>query len=158
MFLVCYFGALLGDLFIYSVGRGLGPSITKKAWFRLRFGQNGLAQAKNSLEKRSILMIFIARHLFYLRTLTFLTCGAVRMNFWRFLIADAVAALISVPLMLGIGFLAAEHYDAIFDAIRKVKGISLFVVALLAAGGIWLYRKKVKEKRQARKQSKEQGK
>jgi membrane protein DedA with SNARE-associated domain len=75
------------------------------------------------------------------------------MNFWRFLIADSIAALISVPLMLSIGYLAAEHYEGIFDTIRRLKGISIFVLITLLACGAWYYRKKIKEKRLARRKA-----
>ncbi|MBX7145142.1 MAG: DedA family protein [Oligoflexia bacterium] len=141
-FLVCYAGTLIGDIIIYAVGRSVGLAVTKKPWFRLRFGDDSLSKVKQSLEKRSILMIFIARHLFYLRTLTFLTCGALRMSFARFLAADAIAALISVPLMLSLGYIAAEHYDAVVHGISKAKELSLVLVAFLLLAGFVYYRRR----------------
>lgn len=141
-FLICYIGTLLGDIIIYFVGRSFGPAITKKPWFRLRFGDESLSKMKHSLERRSILMIFVARHLFYLRTLTFLTCGALHMRFSRFLAADAIAALISVPLMLSLGYFAAEHYDTVVHAIGRAKELSLILIGLLVIAGLFLYRRK----------------
>ena len=87
-------------------------------------------------------MIFLARHLFYLRTLTFLVCGAVRMNFRKFLFADALAALISAPLMMIIGFMGAKNYDAIMNGVARIKHITLFVIIILMVAGIYYYLKK----------------
>jgi membrane protein DedA with SNARE-associated domain len=82
-----------------------------------------------NLERKTFLTIFVARHLFYLRTITFLVCGAVRVSFTRFLVADAIAALITTPLMLGIGYLFGQHYDQIVEIIKQVK-------VLLVVGGV----------------------
>ncbi|RIL08559.1 MAG: hypothetical protein DCC75_08565 [Proteobacteria bacterium] len=134
---VCYTAIVLGDLIIYSIGRWLGPAIFQKEWFKERFSSSRIRRVKFRLEKRSLLMILLARHLFYIRTLTFLTCGAVRMNFYRFLIADACAALISMPIMLGLGYLAAEHLDLLFKYLATAKHWSLAIV--IVAFGCYLY-------------------
>ena len=129
--IVCYSAIILGDMVIYSVGRVLGPALFNKRWFKTRVSAERMTSVKVGLEKRSLLMIFIARHLFYLRTVTFLTCGAVRMSIARFLIADAVAALVSVPIMLSIGYLASEHYENVIGWFGKVKTASLWVGLLV---------------------------
>lgn len=137
---VCYGAIILGDVFIFGVGRWLGPALFQKPWFRKRIGYSRVKNLRVSLEKRSLPMIFIARHLFYLRTVTFLTCGAVRMSFGRFLISDAIAALVSVPFMLLIGYLAAEHYEAVFNFIARAKYWSVVVgVLILFACLAWYF-------------------
>lgn len=140
---VAYAAILLGDMLIYSAGRKIGPSIFKRPWFRKRISESQLRRFKYNLDKRSLLMIFVARHLFYLRTLTFLSCGALKMNVWRFLIADAAAALISVPLVLALGYFAAEHYDYIIGLIGKAKiGSLVAALALLVAYLVYRHKKR----------------
>ena len=80
-----------------------------------------------------LLMIFVARHLFYLRTVTFLTCGAVKMRFARFLVADAIAAFISVPIMMSLGYFAAEQAEDILNNARNITlWISAFAILIIA--------------------------
>lgn len=146
VFTVSYVAILLGDLLIFSVGRRFGPSVSKKSWFPFRISESQMRRIKHKLEKRSLLMIFIARHLFYLRTLTFLSCGALKMNVWKFLIADAASALISVPMVLGLGYLAAQNYEYMVGLIKQAKLWSL-IVALLILFAYLIYA------RQKRKQS-----
>ena len=119
--LICYFGVVTGDLIVYFIGRKLGPSIFDHRWFKKRFPKKKIIKLRKGLERRGLFMIFVARHLFYLRTATFLTCGAVRMNFVRFVIADACAALVSVPLMIWIGYLCSEHYDRALHYVDEAK-------------------------------------
>lgn len=111
--IVCYLGILAGDLIVFHIGRLFGPAIFKKKFFRKRVSPKRLVKIKRSLEKKSFIMIFVARHLFYLRTVTFLSCGALGMKRKRFFLNDAIAALISTPLMTYIGFKASEHLDTI---------------------------------------------
>jgi hypothetical protein len=122
----------------FAIGRRFGPSLFEKSWFRHKFPPRKVKLIRLKLERRSLVMIFLARHLFYLRTVTFLTCGAVRMTLWRFIVADALAALISVPLMIFLGYKFAEHLDQIRDMIRSATYLSGLVVALVI-GLIYLY-------------------
>lgn len=121
MLLVCYLGIIAGDLIIYRIGWITGPRLFRKRWFKRFLTSTRLQTLRANLEKRTFLTIVIARHLFYLRTATFLVCGAVRVSFPRFLIADAVAALITTPVMIGLGYLFAEHYDHLMTWVREVK-------------------------------------
>ena len=145
LFIVCYSGILLGDLFIYSVGRKIGPALYSKSWFRRRISRSKIQGIKNSLERRSLSMIFLARHLFYLRTVTFLICGAVRMSFRRFLFADATAALVSAPLMMWLGYAGAHHYDAVMAAIGEAKYWTLMIgsVVILLLAYLYFRRKRL---------------
>jgi len=127
VFLVCYFGIILGDLIVYFVGRRFGLALFKAKWFQSRVPPSRIKHTRLRLEKRSVLMIFIARHLFYLRTVTFLTCGAVRMNLKTFILADAAAALISAPIMIGIGYAAAQNYDYVVGLFQEAKTASLVI-------------------------------
>jgi membrane protein DedA with SNARE-associated domain len=139
---VSYLGVVLGDLIIFFVGRHFGPSLFQKSWFKRRFTPSKIRKVRFNLERRSLTMILIARHLFYLRTATFLTCGAVRMSPYRFIVADMFAALVSIPIMVGLGYLAAEHIDALLAGISRTKNILLIVSALILLGYLWYRRRK----------------
>ncbi|MCO6431921.1 MAG: DedA family protein [Deltaproteobacteria bacterium] len=142
LFIVCYVSILLGDLLIYSVGWKFGPSLHKHKWFKARLSPERLAKIRRNLEKRSVLMIFIARHLFYFRTVTFLTCGAVGMSFKRFILADAAAALVSVPLMMWLGYTGADQYAALTSSRKETNIISLLLVIVIVATLLYFYIKR----------------
>lgn len=137
VFVVCYASILLSDLMIFGVGRYFGPRLFKTKRFRARFPLSKVRVLRLRLEKRSFFTILLARHLFYLRTVTFLTCGAVRMRLHKFLIADAAAALVSVPLMVGLGYLAAEHYDTVMEWVGRAKLLSAVIAVTVL---VLLYR------------------
>lgn len=134
MALTCYFGILAGDLIIYRLGWMTGPRLLRKRWVKRYMTSSKLQALRGNLERKTFITIFIARHLFYLRTVTFLVCGAVRVSFVRFLLADAIAALITTPLMLGVGYLFAQHFDHIVEVIKQIK-----LLLVLAGVGVAIY-------------------
>lgn len=142
VFIVCYTGIVLGDVLIYLIGRWLGPSVFRRKPFQTPRARYRLKRIRLSMERRSVPMIFIARHLFYLRTLTFLSCGALRMRFSTFIAADAVAALISAPLMLALGYFASEHFDTVRHWIHEAKIVSVAVGIVAAIVVYVVYRRR----------------
>lgn len=129
-FIICYVGIIIGDVIIYSVGRFFGPSLFRKKWFQRKISKRSLKKVRSKLEKRSLLTIFIARHLFWIRTATFLLCGIVRIRPLKFLIADAIAAIISVPIMISLGFFFFANLDNILTNVKHAEN-TIFVVILL---------------------------
>jgi membrane protein DedA with SNARE-associated domain len=138
MALTCYVGLILGDLIIYRIGWMTGPKLFRKKWFRRHISTKRLHVMRTNLHKRTMMTILIARHLFYIRTATFLMCGAVRISFARFVIMDAIAALITTPLMMGIGYIFAHNYDAILKYLRDVK---FFLLAIGIVVGFFFLRR-----------------
>jgi membrane protein DedA with SNARE-associated domain len=149
MALTCYFGVLAGDLIIYRIGWLAGPALFRKQWFRKHLTTRRLQLIRENLDRRTILTILIARHLFYIRTATFLMCGAVRLPFARFFLIDACAALITVPLMMGLGYLFAHNYTSILAFMRQVK-VALLILGIVAAiFFMWRYKRNKQRAQQA---------
>ena len=146
VFPICYVGVVLGDLIVYFVGRRFGVALFNTRWFKNRVSPSRVKYMRLRLEKRSIVTIFVARHLFYFRTVTFLTCGAVRMSLRTFLLADLAAAMISLPLMLGLGYIAAEHYETVLGWFERARSASLVVLAITCLAGLLYYFRRRRQK------------
>lgn len=145
MALTCYFGILAGDLIIYRLGWMSGPRLLRKRWVKRYMNSSKLQGLRANLERKTFVTIFVARHLFYLRTITFLVCGAVRVSFLRFLLADAIAALLTTPLMLGIGYLFAQHFDHIVAIIKQIKLVLVLAGVVVAVYLYFNFRRQVEE-------------
>jgi len=132
--LICYTGVVSGDIVVFFIGWYFGTALFDRQWFKARFPPKRVSDLKHSVEKRSLPMIFIARHLFYLRTATFLTCGAVRMSPVRFFVSDAIAALVSVPLMIWLGFKGSEQIEGALQVAHQAKVWSLVILGAIIVG------------------------
>lgn len=141
MGIICYIGILTGDLIIYRIGWLAGPALFRKKWFRKHISTHRLQVIRTNLHKNTVFTILVARHLFYIRTATFLMCGAVRISFSRFLIIDAFAALITTPVMMGIGYMFAHNYDQILYYLDKVKFVLVAAGIFVAAVVVYRYKR-----------------
>jgi membrane protein DedA with SNARE-associated domain len=141
MGVICYIGILTGDLIIYRIGWIAGPALFRKKWFRKHISTHRLQVIRTNLHRNTVFTILVARHLFYIRTATFLMCGAVRISFSRFLIIDAFAALITTPVMMGIGYVFAHNYEQILYYLDKVKFVLVAVGICVAALVVYRYKR-----------------
>lgn len=136
MAVVSYLGVLLGDILLFRAGRLAGPAMLRRRWIRRHLTVKRLKWIRHNLESRSMITIFIARHIFYVRTVTFLVCGALRMDFWRFLAADAFAALVTVPAVLAIGYFGAQELESLINLVDQLKYL---IVGIIIAIGLTFY-------------------
>ena len=90
------------------------------------------------------MVVVIARYLPGLRAPTYFTVGHSRLPYWQFLLFDGLAALISAPLWVGLGFWFGDDIErAAVEASRFGHYILLGVSVVLAALAFrWLQRRR----------------
>lgn len=143
---IMYVGILLGDGIVYSLGRFFGRGIIKTKIGRYLIKEASLVRAEDAFKKYGRGVIFVGRFLPGLRAPIFFSAGALRYQFLRFFIMDALAALVSAPLFVWVGHWAAETYAEDLSALQSTLGrTKIFMGALilvLAMGIIFYWRKK----------------
>ena len=91
-----------------------------------------------------------ARHLVGLRAAAFLTAGTARVPFWKFVVADAGAALLGVPLLFGLAYFFTVEIKAIVVNVHRAErwlGLaSLLALAAMLVVGLWRWHRRVDEK------------
>jgi membrane protein DedA with SNARE-associated domain len=85
------------------------------------------------------LTVLAGRFMPGLRSLVFGMAGMSRMTYLRFLILDGLAALVSVPLFIIVGYRFADKLDWLFARIDHIKHFLIPCLLVLAAGAIALY-------------------
>lgn len=115
MILVGLIGVLSGDVFLFSVGRSMGPRITHIWPFRRLAPPKRMERVYRFFARYGVWTAFFARFAAGLRAPTFLLAGTARMRFRTFFIADGMAALISVPLLVWLAF----HFGAEIDRVKQ---------------------------------------
>src|SRR2546426_1916857 len=135
MLLVNFLGVLIGDVFLFGLGRGVSSRLSRSprftAWFavKLERGQPLFARYGNTT-------VFLARFIPGLRAPAFLIAGTMQMLLWRFVAIDTIASLIFVPALGAVGYFFADHLEGIAAWFRHVERAiaTLLVVTLL----VWL--------------------
>jgi membrane protein DedA with SNARE-associated domain len=136
MMLTGYLGILVGDSMIFYFGRRVGTRVGQKegGFFSRLVTPQKRAQAEGLFKKHGEKIIFIARFLPGLRSVTYFTAGSVKMQYSHFAFFDSVAALISAPLFIFLGFRFGGDLETLINNVRRGQTRVLLVLAVIVAG------------------------
>ncbi len=140
MVIVGMAGVLLGDGLVFTAGRFQGQRIMALPAFRKVLTPERFAKAQAAFERWGRWVMFVARFLPGLRTPVFFTAGTTKkVSFPTWLLMDGLAALISVPVWVYLGYLGARNWDWMFHMIHSFQyGIfGLLGLGAIAAGLLW---------------------
>lgn len=144
-------GVLVGDASMFLLGHHFGSRILRLPLFAWLLPPARYAKVQRKFERYGNRMMFVARFLPGMRTAVFITAGAThRVSFWRFILLDGLAALISVPLWVYLGYLGADNRDWLATWIHRGQG-GLWVVGgalvVIAASLWWRHRRRQRDER-----------
>lgn len=117
----CMVGVLVGDFLLFTTARRLGPAALDKPLFRRLLPPERREKIARTMEKRGPVMVFVARHIAGMRAPVFALAGIHQMPLRRFLLWDALGACISVPLMIGLGYVFSDHIDRVLHGVARVE-------------------------------------
>jgi membrane protein DedA with SNARE-associated domain len=133
---VCFFGVLAGDSVLYWVGHHWGERILEWPIVRHILTESREHALLGAYRRHAVKTVFTARHVMGLRAAAFLTAGIARVPFWKFLLVDAVAALIGVPTGFALAYFFTEQLDQILLDVRRVE--RWLALSGLLALAIWV--------------------
>jgi len=137
-----YFGVLLGDLLIHHWGWRLGAAAWGKPLVQKHLSLQRQAKLREHFARHGFLTIMVGRHTPVLRAPVFFLSGASHLPRWKFLLADAVSAVITVPVVVTLGYYAGDHLDEVRALIHRVQYFLLAAVLLgLALWFLWRRRR-----------------
>jgi membrane protein DedA with SNARE-associated domain len=132
MMLIGLAGILAGDSVIYWMGRRLGVRVAEFRLLRRLVPPDKLEEVEKRLRRRGKIVVVIARFLPGLRAPTYFTVGHSRLPYWQFLAFDGMAALVSAPLWVCLGFWFGDDIErAAREAARFGHYILFGVLAVL---------------------------
>lgn len=127
------FGVLMGDAFLYTLGRVYGRRAFQLPVIRSIMNPKRIALAERKIIRNSHLICFTARFLPGLRSPIFLTAGIMGVRPIVFYGLDGFAALISVPLWVFVGYWVGENLDMAMKIAEKVQlSLAAVVITLIA--------------------------
>lgn len=137
-------GILAGDSVIYWMGRRLGVRVAEFRLLRRLVPPEKLEEVEKRLRRRGKIVVVVARYLPGLRAPTYFTVGHSRMPYWQFLLFDGLAALVSAPLWVGLGFWFGDDIERAAREASRFGHYILLAVAVVVAGlGFrWLQRRR----------------
>lgn len=150
---------LIGDSCLFFIGRRIGRSSQggMGRWSRLITPERR-EKVVNYFDRYGSWTVFFGRFVAGIRAAVYLTAGAAGFPFWRFLLLDALAAAVSVPVWIWLGYTFGENWEVILEQAKAVQGWALGGLLVIAAAviGARLYFKARRASQQAQARSGQQ--
>ena len=144
---LCLVVVILGDSCLWYLGRRYHWALPRLPFIGRFMSAERLVRARELLADHGGKFLFAARFMPGLRAVCFAAAGALHVPYWKMLVFDGLAALLSVPALI----LAAWYFAAHFDAVKQwstTAQLALVGVIVLAIGGLIVF-KRFRRKRPA---------
>lgn len=136
---VCIAGVLIADIFLYTVGRVFGSRLLDHRWVSWMVPAHKRQRIEKNFHDYGVGILIFGRLLPGIRLPLFLTSGILRLPVPRFILADALGAIVGNSILF---FLAFWFGDALQDFLNRIKmdidkSRPLFIMILIAGLGVF---------------------
>jgi membrane protein DedA with SNARE-associated domain len=131
---VVWVGILAGDTVLFALARRHGPRALDSRLVRRVLTPARREKLERHFARHAFLTVVVARHTGGLRFAAFALAGATGVRAATFVLADGLSAMLSVPLVVGAGYLLAHH---LAEARRDIRLVELAVLAAALLAG-WI--------------------
>lgn len=148
---VAWCGIIGGDCVLYYMGRRYGMNITRVPFVGKHLTKSRIVWVELKFEQWGVLVVAVGRMFAGIRGAMVVAAGITRFKFYKFVIADGLAAIVSGGLFVFIGHWAGKHLGSL-EQIRerihrgenRVLGILLCVAIAVAVWYWWHKKRKVR--------------
>jgi len=129
-------GVLIGDTILFYFGRKMGTRLLMSGKVKSLIKPKKLRRTQAYFRKYGDKLIFFARFVAGFRAAAFFLAGSMKMKYRRFIFLDGLAAAVSVPVWIGLGYgLGRTFGEEISQILRQMKhlktGFTVVVIAIL---------------------------
>ena len=159
MMAVGFAGILAGDSLIFYFGRKLGSKVGRKpgGFFARIITPDKRAKVEGLFQKHGHKVVMVARFMPGVRAVTYFTAGSVGMPYWRFIFWDGLAALLSAPVFVFLGFHFGSELDYLIGKLKEGQFVVLGGLVVIGLGWfVWQRRKAAAAARQEAAQALQQ--
>jgi len=135
--LVALVGVVAGDNSLFFLGRRFGTGLVAYLGYGRPRSQRQIDWLRTFMDRHGHRAIFYARFVAGLRALVYLSAGSLGVSPLRFFLYDLAGALISVPIVVTLGYVFGNELEAVLHYIGGIEklvwvvlGLSLAVIAM----------------------------
>jgi membrane protein DedA with SNARE-associated domain len=128
---VALLGVVAGDNSLFFLGRRFGTGLVRYFGLNRPSSKAQIDRIRAFMRRHGHRAIFYARFLAGLRALIYLTAGSFGVTPLRFLAYDLLGAIISVPIVVSIGYLFGGQLEVVIHYLGGFERL-LWVVAVLS--------------------------
>ncbi len=128
---VVWVGIVAGDALLFAVARRAGPSVLAWRPVARHLGPSRREKLEGHFARHAFLTVAVARHMGGVRFPVFALAALSGVRLATFVAADGLSAALSVPLVVGAGWVSWHHLS---EARREIRIAEVAVLAAVALG------------------------
>jgi membrane protein DedA with SNARE-associated domain len=143
--LVVYLGLLITDFSLYLVGKKYGRKLFEHRKLKKILSPDRLSWLEQKFEKWGVWVVLAGRHVVGIRAQVFLAAGVSKMSSIRFFLADALSAVLTVAIMVGLGYFGGNSIQALKKGVTRASHYLVLGLILCLCG--WLVYRSIQNRR-----------
>ncbi len=125
LFFACWFSAWEA----YWIGRAFGPKLYDIKWFNWIINRQRIEKINKIYERFGSLVFFIGRFIpGGIRNCLFMTSGLGKMPFYKFILRDVFACLLTASFLYSLGYFFGQHYKVVVHYFKIYHNIALYTI------------------------------
>jgi membrane protein DedA with SNARE-associated domain len=138
-FVVCYLGAMTGMTVSYFLGKKIGKPFLYRFGKWVKLTPSRLEKAEGWFKKYGLWTVAFGYYVPGVRHFTCYLAGVSGVGLWRYLLFAGSGAFVWVLSFLTLGHIIGENASAVLNLIHKYMGISIPIICLVIAIGVYVY-------------------
>jgi membrane protein DedA with SNARE-associated domain len=131
---ICILGVVIGDGFLYTIGRVCGPPLLQNRFIRSRLlPPQRYREIQENFHKYGVKILLFARLLPGIRSPIFVTAGIMHLPFTKFLLADSIYAVPGVSLLFFLGYWFTDQFLEIVKRVESLRPLIVLLVLVAVA-------------------------
>lgn len=128
--LLCYATVITRDTIVFTVGKRMPQRWIERGPLRNLMSPARRASLEEWFREKGWRMAFAGRFMPGIRVLVFFVAGRAGMSYRTFLLADGLAGLISIPVLVVLGYVFSHQLPILQERVHGIQ--TIFVVVLVA--------------------------
>lgn len=129
MSIAAWVGIVGGDLLLYRFGYTYGLNMSKMPLIGRHLTRERILKAERLFDRWGTWVVAIGRFLPGVRGAVMVAAGAIRFNFYKFIITDGLVALVSGGAFVALGYYLGRKLDDVGDIVDRVKPYEHYIIA-----------------------------
>jgi membrane protein DedA with SNARE-associated domain len=136
---VCIVGVVVGDGFLYGIGRLWGTRLLDTRWMKRIMPGERRQKVEENFNKYGVKILLFARLLPGIRAPIFVMAGVMRVPLPRFVFADGIYAIPGVSLLFFLAYFFTQQFKDAFESFHSFEEKLKPIIILIALGGVIAY-------------------
>lgn len=136
---ICVLGVVIGDGFLYGIGRIWGTRLVESRWMKRVLPHDKKLKIEENFHRYGVWVLLFARLLPTIRSPIYIMAGVMRVPFSLFVLADGLYAIPGVSLLFFLGYWLGDQFKDLIQAFEGRIAAARPILVLLGLAALTAY-------------------